>query len=87
MGRSEKLVVTFYREAEKEAIEFIAELSSSIDLNKKLEEQKMDDADRLLLQDCTWRLREMMEGLIEWARHCRQEASRLEKVLAKDDRA
>lgn len=87
MVRSERLVVTFYREAEREATEFIAELSSSIAVNKKLEGQNMDDADRLFLQECTWRLRETMEDVLGWAKYCRQEANRLEKLLANDDRS
>ena len=81
MVTSERLVVALYREAEEEAIEFIAELSSSIALNKKLEGQNLDDAERLLLQDCAWRIREMMEDVLGWAKYCHQEGNRLEKLL------
>ncbi len=82
MEKSESLILAIYHEAEREAIEFIAELQSSIALNTKLAGQIIDDMDRLLLQECTWRLREMIDDVIKWAQYRHRESNRLEELLA-----
>lgn len=70
----------FYREAEKDAVDFIRELSESISLMKELEETTTDEMDLLLIQEITWDLREMIGDQHGLAKYYRETADKLERI-------